>query len=53
VAHTLTSEVLKIMLIQKLMLASAGIIALGLTAWTASAALGIGNGSQMTTRGAA
>jgi RNA polymerase sigma factor (sigma-70 family) len=45
-AQSLTHEVLKIMLLQKLALASAAMITVDATAWAASVALGIGNGAQ-------
>jgi RNA polymerase sigma factor (sigma-70 family) len=45
-AYKLTQEVFKIMLFQKLTLASAALITVGVTAWAASAALGIDKREQ-------
>jgi len=45
-AYKLTQEVFKIMLLQKLKLASSALITVGVTAWAASAALGIDKGEQ-------
>ena len=45
-AHSLTREVIKTMLLQKLKLASAALITVGVTAWAASATLGVRNGEQ-------
>jgi RNA polymerase sigma factor (sigma-70 family) len=45
-AYTLSQEVFTIMLLQKLKLAAAGLIIVGVTAWAASGALGIEKGDE-------